>query len=307
MVVLAVVGIALMVLVPSSLLLFFGAFVFANSAYQWTSGKKWYILALWGLILGAGLLFMTYFGSEVSANYGSFMAQLKQEFTSVQQYFQESQIVSSADWQRVMNSEWTQKIFQPLGSVFSIFGLTALLFVVAFFMSFELERLQQIFRSFVGQVTRKKTFLKRSEGSSALLHTWVENRLLSMLIVTVLTYVGLLFVGLDYALSLSIAAGLLSFIPNLGPILGFIPALLLAIPQGQELMLMVTGLYGLVQLLESNVITPLIFKNALQLPVSLTFFFQLVFGSLFGFLGLTFAVPLGLILMHLLQLLPKKS
>ena len=89
-----------------------------------------------------------------------------------------------------------------------------------------------------------------------------------------LTAIGLLIVGVDLWLILAITAGLLTFIPNFGPIIAIIPAVMVGFMQGPEVALWIFILYFFVQLVESNIITPAMQKKMLDTPVALLLFFK---------------------------------
>lgn len=120
---------------------------------------------------------------------------------------------------------------------------------------------------------------------------WMVGRLVSMTVVGVLTTAGLWLVGAPLPLSLGFIAGLLSFVPILGPVTSAVPAILLALPEGPRLALWVVVVYLIVQLLETHLITPLVQKEAVYLPPVLLIAGQLVLGVLFGFLGVFLATP----------------
>lgn len=129
------------------------------------------------------------------------------------------------------------------------------------------------------------------------LHWWFIGRFSSMLIVGIMTYIGLLWLDIPAALTLAIFAGLLSFIPNLGPILSVIPALLVGLMQGFLTALYIAVLYLGIQTVESYFITPLIQRSAVALPPAFLLLVQLTMGVLFGLLGLLLATPLAVVLL----------
>ena len=90
---------------------------------------------------------------------------------------------------------------------------------------------------------------------------------------------------------------LLVFIPNIGAVLAVIPPLLLAFDVGPYTPLWVLIAYVGVQLLESYVITPNVIREGTGVPPALVITAQLVFGILFGALGVLFATPLVLVTM----------
>ena len=124
------------------------------------------------------------------------------------------------------------------------------------------------------------------------LRWWLIGKAGSMIFIGLLTWVGLWILGVPLALTLGLIAGLLSFIPNFGPIMSAVPAILLAFIDSPVTALYVLGLYVLVQLIESNVVTPFIERETVELPPALTITFQLVLGVLVGGLGLVLATPL---------------
>ncbi len=124
------------------------------------------------------------------------------------------------------------------------------------------------------------------------LRWWLIGKAASMLFIGVLTWIGLSILGVPLALTLGLLAGLLSFIPNFGPILSAIPAILLAFIDSPISAVYVLGLYGGVQVIESNVVTPIIERETVELAPALTIVFQLALGAMIGGLGLVLATPL---------------
>lgn len=137
------------------------------------------------------------------------------------------------------------------------------------------------------------------------LRWWLIGKVASMIFIGLITWIGLTILGVPLALTLGLIAGLLSFIPNFGPIISALPALLLAFipPAGSP----TTALYVLilfvgVQLLESNLVTPFIERKTVEIPPALTIVFQLALAVLVGGLGLILATPLLAVLIVLVQL-----
>ncbi|MBU3025237.1 AI-2E family transporter [Zobellia galactanivorans] len=128
------------------------------------------------------------------------------------------------------------------------------------------------------------------------LQKWLLGKLLSMLIVGVLTGVGLVLLGIPLALTLAIFAAVISFIPNFGPLLSLIPAFLLAFMESPTTAFYVVLLYIAVQALESNLLTPLIQKKMISLPMAIILIAQVSLGIFTGVLGVILAVPLVAIL-----------
>ena len=132
---------------------------------------------------------------------------------------------------------------------------------------------------------------------------WLIGKFGSMLVIGVMTWIGLYFLGVPLSLTLGLIAGLLSFIPNFGPILSAIPAILLAFIESPTKAIYVLILYIVVQLIESNLITPMIERETVELPPALTIIAQLALGVLIGGLGLVLATPLLAVIMVLVQMI----
>lgn len=133
------------------------------------------------------------------------------------------------------------------------------------------------------------------------LRWWLIGKIGSMLAIGILTWIGLSIIGVPLALTLGLIAGLFSFIPNFGPILSAIPAILLAFIDSPITAVYVIGLYIFVQLIESNLITPWIERQTVELPPGLTIASQLILAVLIGGMGLVLATPILAVLMVLIQ------
>jgi predicted PurR-regulated permease PerM len=122
---------------------------------------------------------------------------------------------------------------------------------------------------------------------------WLVGRLASMTFIGVVTGVGLWLLGVPLAFVLGLLAALLSFIPNIGPVLSAVPAILLALAQGPRQALWVALLYVGVQLVESFALDPYIDRKTVYLPPALTVLAQLVLAVFTGLLGVALATPLA--------------
>lgn len=130
---------------------------------------------------------------------------------------------------------------------------------------------------------------------------WLMAQLIAMAFVGVLTGAGLWAIGVPLALLLGFVAGLLAFIPNLGPIIGAAPAILLALPEGGQAVLLVVGVFLVVQSLESYVVSPLLQQRTVSLPPALIVGVQMLMGILFGLIGLVLATPLAAVALTLVK------
>lgn len=124
------------------------------------------------------------------------------------------------------------------------------------------------------------------------LRRWLLGQLLTMTSLFVITWVGLMVIGIPGALVLGFITGLLSFIPNIGAILAGTLIVLASLGSGTTAIASSFGLYLAVQFLEGNVLTPLIQRHAIEIPPATLFAAQIFLGVLFGLWGLALALPL---------------
>ncbi len=120
---------------------------------------------------------------------------------------------------------------------------------------------------------------------------WLKGQLGAMAVIGVLSTITFFLIGLPGALFLGLLAGLLNFVPYIGPIVSFIPPLLLALTMSPMTMLLVAATYAGVQFAESYLITPLIMQRAASLHPAVVIAAVTLLGTAFGILGAFLAVP----------------
>lgn len=124
---------------------------------------------------------------------------------------------------------------------------------------------------------------------------WVTGTLFNMIVIAVLNALALWVLQVPLALVNGVLSGILTFIPNVGPTLSAIPPILLALLDSPGKAVAVLVAYIIIQTVETNIITPLIMKTEVSLLPAVTLASQLIFASIFGFLGLFLALPLVII------------
>lgn len=139
------------------------------------------------------------------------------------------------------------------------------------------------------------------EASGRALGLWLRGQLIQMVLIGTLTGIGLAIIGVPSALTLGIFAGLLEFVPFIGPIVASIPALLLAATQGMDTFLWTLGLYLLIQQVEGNLIQPLVQRHAVKIPPVILLFAILFAAPLFGLPGILLAAPLAVFVFVLVK------
>jgi predicted PurR-regulated permease PerM len=128
------------------------------------------------------------------------------------------------------------------------------------------------------------------------LRRWLGAQLIAMIIVGTLIGVGLAVVGVPSALALGLIAGVAEFVPIIGPVIGAIPALLLASTESVDTVLWTLAVFVVVQQLESNLIMPIVAGRVVELPPAVGLFAVVALGILFGPLGLVLGYPLAIVI-----------
>jgi predicted PurR-regulated permease PerM len=124
------------------------------------------------------------------------------------------------------------------------------------------------------------------------LRLWLLGQMIGMVLVGLAMGLGAWLIGLPAPLALGLIAGVLEFVPIVGPWVAAVPVVLLALTGGVEMLLWAIGLILLVQQLEGNMITPLVQRRMVHIPPAVMLFSVVIFGALFGIAGVILSGPL---------------
>jgi predicted PurR-regulated permease PerM len=124
------------------------------------------------------------------------------------------------------------------------------------------------------------------------LERWLIAQILTMFVVFAVTWIGLAIIGIPSSFILGIQAGLLAFIPTVGALVAGLIVVLASLASGWVATLSAFALFLGVHALESFLLTPIIQRQALDIPPATLFAFQIFFGVVFGIWGLALALPL---------------
>ena len=127
---------------------------------------------------------------------------------------------------------------------------------------------------------------------ATVLRRWLVTQLIAMFVIGTITTIILLALDVKAAFALGALAGLLEFVPTIGPLLSAIPAVAMGFLDSPDKALAVAIAYGAIQFLENHLLIPLLMKGGVNIPPALTIVAQALMALLFGFLGLMVAVPL---------------
>ncbi|MFI2744550.1 AI-2E family transporter [Zhouia sp. PK063] len=279
----------------------------------WTHWKKWLtktIVLLVTILVVIGAFWLI--GASLQQQYTEFQEVIPKTIANAKTHLEDSSIGQHI-LESISSDDSKQKVEQFIGSFFkSSFGIIGNLYVVLFialFFTISPHAYLNTTLKIVPEVHQDKA-LSIAEKLKTQLRHWITGKLCSMAIVAILTAIGLAIMGMKLWLVLAIIAGLLSFIPNFGPVLALIPAILVGLLDSPQTTILVIGLYLLVQLIESNMLTPLIQQQLIKFPPAVILIAQLFMGILIGGWGLLLATPItvvGTVLMNELYLQPRKK
>lgn len=143
----------------------------------------------------------------------------------------------------------------------------------------------------VGEPSRNR-YAHLADVIAATLRKWLSTQLIAMVVMGLVTTLALLILHVKSAIPLGILAGILEFVPNIGPIVSAVPAVLMAFAESPQKALIVLVVYWAIHFAESNLLIPYLMREELDLPPALTMACQAMMALLFGLLGLFIAVPL---------------
>lgn len=211
--------------------------------------------------------------------------------TEIYQEFQATDIMNRL-------TEQISNVFSvTLGSISNVAGLLTRIMVTIFTIPFVLYYLLADgtrLKNSIMRITPTRTrpvMEKFMKEAGQQVGAYVRGQLLVAIAVAIIFYIGYRIIDLEYALILSILAGVLNLIPYLGSIIATVPALVIGAFVSPLKLLQVIIVLSVEQLIEGRFVSPLILGNELDIHPILILFIMLVSGSIFGFMGLILAIP----------------
>ena len=268
---------------------------------KWKSSVS-LLISIFGTFILLGLIFWL-IGAKAQQQITELSESLPQMVNNARKQISETSLGKKLI-ERISTSNSQDKV-QSMASTFftSTFGVLGDIYVVIFLGIFFTASPKLYTRGLVKMVppagrSKAEEVLKKL---GVMLRKWLKGQLFAMLVVFILSSIGLVSLGVPMWLALAIIAGFLNFIPNFGPLIAMIPAVLVALMQGPGTAALVAGLYILVQVIEGNFITPMVQKKLVDIPPALIIIAQLLMGALTGGWGLVLATPLMVILITLIK------
>ncbi|ARS27771.1 AI-2E family transporter [Sphingomonas sp. KC8] len=304
------VAIALMWLLAQPLLLIIGGLVFASMLDGGTRllGRVLPIARGWRLAIVclAALAFLVwtfYFaGASIAAQFETLRSVVTHQFNRIADWVQTMGLMpkNSADaiGEQVMGSlgRLTTAVGTALGAISSL----AMILVIGVFVAIE-PRLYERGVAWMLPMEKRTEFYETSAKMGYTMRRLMAGRLLGMAVEGVGTWVLLAVGGVPMAALLGILTGLLAFLPNIGAIVSGVLLVLVGFSAGVETGLWAIGVYLVVQTVDGYLIVPMVAKRSVDLAPALVLGAQVLFGALFGLMGLALADPIVAMIKVLLE------
>jgi predicted PurR-regulated permease PerM len=263
------------------------------------------------LALIAGILLITaliYFISSQLSQFNESLPKFKEKFNLV---LEQIKLWVSSEFHISMNSinaqldNWGKSVFDETGALigYTVVTLTELLVVwlllpvyVYLFLYY-----QKLFLAFIERVSDKinqNTIKEVMTEGNKMIQSYLIGLVLEALIMAVLNSLGLMILGIEYAILLGIIGALLNIIPYIGGVVSTALPMLVAIVTKDSLVspLLVLGVYLLIQFIDNNFLVPLVVASRVKINALVSIIVVLIFGTMFGVSGMFLAIPLTAIL-----------
>ncbi len=186
-------------------------------------------------------------------------------------------------------SNIAQTIISVFSNLFSVF----LVFVITFYLLMERKKLSKYNFNFFGE-NGQDIVPEIIENTERRLGRWFNARILVMIAIGLLSYLGFALIGLPYAVPLAIFACFLEIIPNIGPTISGVAAGIVGLTVSPLMALLAVSWGIIVQQTESNIITPKIMKETIGLNPLITILTLAAGAKMAGVLGALLAIPIYL-------------
>ncbi|MBI2472958.1 AI-2E family transporter [Candidatus Uhrbacteria bacterium] len=262
------------------------------------------VLIIYTLLLSFTSIFIVLFvpvvgqqGAQLFAHFSDYYTQATQSLGQVRQF--------SEDYGLSTNLSTSLTALQTsfndtFGSVFStvkgvVGGVVAvfIVLVLTFYMVVEEEKMRKYFRN-LAPIEYQPYVVHLIKKLQKKMGEWLRGQLILGLIVGGSVYLGLLFLGVNYALLLALMAGVLEVVPYVGPIISLIPALIIGFAQSPVIGFAVVILYLIVQQLENHLLVPKVMQKVTGLNPIISILALLVGIKAGGIVGAVFSIPLAM-------------
>ena len=197
-----------------------------------------------------------------------------------------------------------------LSSLPLLVNIMIYLVLVPILVFFFLKDREMIGQWVLGYLPRERTLITRvAHEMNRQIANYIRGKVIEIVICGGVTYIGFVVMGLNYAALLALLVGVSVVVPYVGTVVVTVPVMLIALFQWgwSDQFIYLMAVYGIIQTLDGNVLVPLLFSEAVNLHPVAIICAVLLFGGLWGFWGVFFAIPLATLFKAVLDAWPRKE
>lgn len=254
------------------------------------------VLAVYALVAGVLALFLWYAIPRIAAEAETYIDESGELADQYEEFAEDTPLPALEDVQEFL-ADFAAGI-DVAGQAFIVFDIGLYfvsILIIAIFFTISKDRAMDFTLSLVAEDQREQT-AHVLDAMARKLRRYMLAQLISMAFVGLFTYLGLLILGVPFALILGVLAFILGILPVIGATITFAIAFLLALTEGLTIALMVAALYVAIESLESYVLIPIVQRSQTRMPELLILVAILVGGALMGILGALIALPATVVL-----------
>lgn len=296
------VAIALVWLLAQPIMLIMGALVLATMMDGGTRllgrvlpiGRGWRLSIV--LVLALAFLFYTFYltGSSLAEQAQGMRAIVEAQVNRIGGWLQRLGITTTPEDFKTLASQAMSSLGRVTAAVGTVVGVVTsgvMMLVLAIFITIE-PKLYERGVAWMLPMEKRASFYTVADKMGWTLRRLMAGRLIGMAVEGVGTWLALWAGGIPMAGLLGILTGLFAFLPNIGSIISGVLIVLVGFSGGVNAGLYAFGVYLAVQLIDGYLIVPMVAKRATDLAPALVLAAQILFGALFGILGLFLADPI---------------
>jgi predicted PurR-regulated permease PerM len=254
------------------------------------------------LVLAIGGITVWLFGAHLYSQFGDLLKNLKSGETYIRQYFEGSGAPDVAD-----------KVAEKGSSMLTTFATQAFQLGLGFVVAMVVVLITGIYLAAQPKVYRwgiaalfhplhRAKVLQVIDLVETTVRYWLLGQIILMIIVGLLTYGALIILGIPSPVALAMIAGIAEIVPYLGPFIGAVPALLVALTIGVVPAMWTAGAYLLVHLIEGYIAAPLVERKFITIPPALILLGLVVVELIFGTGGVILAAPITVVAFVLVKM-----
>jgi predicted PurR-regulated permease PerM len=266
-------------------------------------GRGWRLAIVTTLVVAALIGFLFFAGAQITAQAQTLQATIVGQIQSWTSWAHQRGFIPEGSGvgqigQQLMGS--FGKVTAALGTALGALSSMAMILVLGLFIAME-PRLYERGIAWMLPIDKRATFYETTKSMGYTLRRLMAGRLLGMTVEGVFVAIALEIVGVPMATLLGILTGLLAFLPNIGAIVSGVLIVLVGFSAGTDTGIWAVVVYLAVQTFDGYVIVPMVARRSVDLPPALVLGCQLLFGALFGILGLALADPIVAMIKVLLE------